>query len=83
MWLLLRETASISVEEVFHCVWSESLSERTLSFAATQFGVNVAFARVWFGNEWIYVILVWRASFSKHGGGCWDVFAIVVEVEDI
>ena len=30
----------------------------TLSFAATHVGVNVAFARVWFGNEWIYAILV-------------------------
>ena len=29
------------------------------------------------------MILVWRVYFSKHGGGCRDVFAIVVDVEDI
>ena len=62
MWSLLKETASIplrkingdgNVEEVFHCVWSESLSEheRTLRFAAIHVGVNVAFAHAWFGNE--------------------------------
>ena len=55
---------------------------RTRSFAATHVGANVTFARTWSGNEWIYVILVWRVYFSKHGGGCWDVFAIAAEVED-
>ena len=55
---------------------------RTRSFAAMHVGANVTFARGWFGNEWIYVILVWCVYFSKHGG-CWDVFAIAAEVEDI
>ena len=45
-------------------------------------GANVTFAHSWFGNEWISAIHVWRVYFSKHGG-CWDVFAIAAEVEDI
>ena len=54
---------------------------RTRSFAAHA-GANVTFERAWFGNEWISVMHVWRVCFSKHGGGCWDVFAIAAEVED-
>ena len=38
---------------------------RTRSFAATHVDANVTFARAWFGNEWISVILVWRVCFSN------------------
>ena len=58
------------------------VQSRTRSFAAMHVGANVTFARGWFGNEWISAIHVWRVCFSKHGG-CWDVFVIAAEVEDI